>query len=1093
MHLSTFKSLNKKFLCGGILFIIISLFLTSCNNFLKADEIKNEIEKVIDYNNAQLVNVLFHSEERIGSFLVEGEKEFKINHTVAEVQYTTNKKVCIFYGLEAVSRNDTNINRNDCVKISEISANKDTGVYTYSVKVTKKQNDILIRPVYQLRPSIVSISPLYTNDPTEPIVITFDTPMEAIDIQSENSVFDFSNISIKCDNMDISDKFNTPVFNEDKTVLTITPNSAEFNSYLRNKISLTYTDIYISFDSRTIFKIDENFLRFAEDSSLDFTLHYCTNFEINPPLQREFKVYKKWNTTTNIGSDRFYLNYDDFLTDSECWDDENEDIYIEDEDFADSITGEYVYIYGKYYDADSDVKTILVEEYYDRKLNEDGAITSLIKKEYTKDSDEVILWKRYPDDSIAFCIKKKLLSEDGIISIRTTVKDTYGNSAPQQEIAVIKSTSIDLIDAKLINVPLTEFLHDDDPIPFDMDEYEYNLRDIKLIYIDPKADTDEINWSLIGEEDDFRPTYGYRYINPDAAYESIQCQYYNDDNVLITADLEPEDLTGIYSGATKWHYYIDEDDVADLNNLTVRIILEDYIGNTYYKDFSFPGKTILASDEIINSSKRRLMQFPENKNTDRSCLIVFKNNNTLKAAYYSYNTIDLDISYIPDGTVFYLLSCDTAMLCSQLNDRFIAGTTQPDTHSIEYDNIYYENTEDEKTLINIKIKDSSINYFDTIFIKIGPRKNRLDNLNTLFLSKNEKNIKTEIQTQFLYEYDYQLILFGIKDGVCTSSETIIIDKFTDPKYDNVRPKLVYSDTHMRFPDCYCFTPEDRQSGISRIYFNDRLVELPVMSDDNTYAYMLNLNNDKISIQPINITDWYEGGVIDGAIVVNLNEIIDYSPGVPWIKFEIKVYDKANNVYTKKINEIIQQRNPLEVKNKNNNNWTFSSKDGTFGFNVSYFFNKQWTYYYCKASMDSFTEQQVPYNYFLRFLNKNSIPKYYYGTTNYNSGTQTHNKSNDSLAYIGSSSQLQISSNDPVLVQTIISPCSYSICKDWTKDEWLFYTKIIGEEVFKFKPSNNYTSAYYTIPLDEIKSNECYVVVAHFADGSSIMSEVMVKE
>ena len=231
MNSSFFKSL-KHLILGCILCLTFTVLFTSCENFLKASEIREEIEKVIDYNNAQLVNVLIHSEERIGSFLVEGEKEFKINHTVAEVQFTANNKVCIFEGLEAVSKTDTSISRNDCVEIKKISGNKDTGVYTYTIKVTQKQNDILIKPVYQLRPSVISISPLYTNDPTDPIVITFDVPVEDLDSKKETPVFDFSNISIKYGNTDITDNFYEPVLSKDKTFVTITPDSAKFNKFL---------------------------------------------------------------------------------------------------------------------------------------------------------------------------------------------------------------------------------------------------------------------------------------------------------------------------------------------------------------------------------------------------------------------------------------------------------------------------------------------------------------------------------------------------------------------------------------------------------------------------------------------------------------------------------------------------------------------------------------------------------------------------------------------------------------------------------------------------------------------------------------------
>ena len=56
---------------------------------------------------------------------------------------------------------------------------------------------------------------------------------------------------------------------------------------------------------------------------------------------------------------------------------------------------------------------------------------------------------------------------------------------------------------------------------------------------------------------------------------------------------------------------------------------------------------------------------------------------------------------------------------------------------------------------------------------------------------------------------------------------------------------------------------------------------------------------------------------------------------------------------------------------------------------------------------------------------------------------------------------------------------------------MFFKKIVDDEVFNLNSSNK--RATYNIPLDQINQDECYVVIAHFADGSSIISDVMVKE
>ncbi|MBR4791973.1 MAG: hypothetical protein IK024_13875, partial [Treponema sp.] len=49
------------------------------------------------------------------------------------------------------------------------------------------------------------------------------------------------------------------------------------------------------------------------------------------------------------------------------------------------------------------------------------------------------------------------------------------------------------------------------------------------------------------------------------------------------------------------------------------------------------------------------------------------------------------------------------------------------------------------------------------------------------------------------------------------------------------------------------------------------------------------------------------------------------------------------------------------------------------------------------------------------------------------------------------------------------------------------------EIGYFRLSQNGRFRLALTPLNEIKSGECYVVIAHFADGTSAMSDVMVKE
>lgn len=62
---------------------------------------------------------------------------------------------------------------------------------------------------------------------------------------------------------------------------------------------------------------------------------------------------------------------------------------------------------------------------------------------------------------------------------------------------------------------------------------------------------------------------------------------------------------------------------------------------------------------------------------------------------------------------------------------------------------------------------------------------------------------------------------------------------------------------------------------------------------------------------------------------------------------------------------------------------------------------------------------------------------------------------------------------------------------WSTKKWIQRKKSLGEQQLNFD-SDNSNLKRYNIPLDEIDQGQCFVVVTHFADGHTEMSEVMQK-
>ncbi|MCR4900527.1 MAG: DUF6273 domain-containing protein [Treponema sp.] len=136
------------------LFLLMALFalvcLTSCENFLKGEEVKKEIEESIAYANAKECTLIVKSDPAYGSFLSEGEKKCKLGYTI-NLQFTVTTQDYMFMGLEAVSTNNPSESRSDCVEFNITNSQEAAinGIYKITVKLLKDTNDILIRPVFE--------------------------------------------------------------------------------------------------------------------------------------------------------------------------------------------------------------------------------------------------------------------------------------------------------------------------------------------------------------------------------------------------------------------------------------------------------------------------------------------------------------------------------------------------------------------------------------------------------------------------------------------------------------------------------------------------------------------------------------------------------------------------------------------------------------------------------------------------------------------------------------------------------------------------------------------------------------------------------
>ena len=292
------RSLHLFMLRGGVFICIVTLLLTSCENFLKAGEIKEQIEESIEIANSN--PILYH---------IIADKD---SGTVSPSQVILKKKGTVnllftpadgwsFICWEALDRT-TGEPVPDAIKFENPQK-----LETKATILNPRQN-LMIHPKCNLVPKVIDISPRFDNagcDQDRTIEITFN---KALDIQT----FDFSAISITTPegtelfstDPDAS-FFGTPYFSDDNKVLNIPtikgkflllPDGADEDTTPHNSKKST-DDITIRIDFTSVKDIDG----LSIEEFAPYTYRVNKNVDNVSPVITDIHLY-----STSDTSDYFY-------------------------------------------------------------------------------------------------------------------------------------------------------------------------------------------------------------------------------------------------------------------------------------------------------------------------------------------------------------------------------------------------------------------------------------------------------------------------------------------------------------------------------------------------------------------------------------------------------------------------------------------------------------------------------------------------------------------------------------------------------------------------------------------------------------------
>lgn len=788
-----------------------------------------------------------------------------------------------------------------------------------------------------------------------------------------------------------------------------------------------------------------------------------------------------------------------------------------------------VSIYGKYFDQGSGVKTVTVTEQRIRDKSGDEVHDESIKsKTYNAKSENAVFVDK-GDGNTEFCIKYETQSKDGAILITVSVADACTNTDSNQDktVVVIKDTGLKPEELRLENLSsnITHFSVDLEEYYLAAGEYSSYVstysrafgviyKDVQRCY-DPQKMHVYVEYALNGTNKRVEISLGERTVE---LYHPMDydCEdpYYGEIQIL-TADLSD---------------FNDE----TFAGKTIRIIVQDELGNSNYTDYTIPKKPIFSYAEWYSEDPYRdyyHVYYSQNAPDD-----------SLWIGDFSGFTKKNSLCFSKEGGVTYYAQFQ----CSGgfYGPKSESFTTIPDDSSlpaIEGAVVGYANKPNsEETYVTVTIPQDSWSKYSSVYYFL--RNERVDFVTGSF------SASFPLRTSYLYSNSYDISLYGEKsNGQRTKGKILPTTKLSGVEYDNCKPELShfssnrYADYHQAilkysnilegFDSIIAYEVQDYGSGLDYITLKTSDMEKGYRYDASDYLKLNfiagNANHDLLLI-PV----WD----MDDDVKLNFNGAQDSSDSkqhyfpITQSNMVLSAYDKAGNHIERDTSFSFHYITKPEIFSITENNED-SSITYKIMFSHTYDHSKMYRYIYKlvyngtdekyiwqlvsgtdsgnDATWFSYQQFNISVNTIYKVIAQEDIylgggntddTKDDYGTSEplyicIGDDQDNDFESSGNYDYIlpieGSNNSVLVASDATTFVHTLVTKKSYEECKDWDIETWEHHRKHIGDYQFNFS-STNYNAQRYRIPVGEIHDDECYVVVAHFANGETARSKVFQK-
>jgi hypothetical protein len=537
------------------------------------------------YGDQVKVKVYAQSDSGIQLSLNEGEyKDCTVGYST-DINYTFDSLSYYFAGFEAVKYSDPQVNVDSLVSVESIMINQSSGAYKAHIKVLDGTDDILIKIKTVEFPAVSAHEPATSTEEInshKPIIITFNTPVEAEDVLAENSLFNYNNILLTCKDssgstIDVSQYFKTPSFNKQKTKLTISPKPLELEGFIANTLNTTdvILNVYLK-DTIIISKAGKDFT-LKQDANTNFNVCYNTDLETVKPSKKEFfatkDVLKLSDNSVANCTKLSFLNPNSMNA----------------EQMFQNRVKDTIYIYGNYYDKDSGVSKVSVG--VDDNEPEIIDLTSANAEFLTDD-----------EGNTKFCIKCNLNLNNGAYCIKVNVLDACNNPSDTESFYVIskKTYSREEIKFNIENGPfehletsctdekqeafrshleeigLSAFVQEYNNLKKQIRVYETSYYYGEYIDEDPDDFTSEDSHIVLYENAQAKAKYSIKAIK-------LYCEYVDKNNQIKKQEFSAFDVQKGYRSL--------ELDLDTIYGESITIIAEDDFGAQGAFDVTFPVRT----------------------------------------------------------------------------------------------------------------------------------------------------------------------------------------------------------------------------------------------------------------------------------------------------------------------------------------------------------------------------------------------------------------------------------------------------------------------------------------------------------------------